>query len=93
LLRLVGGGSPNNPDYNATCPPALEAALRIYKDAAEKLWDQAREQREADLQVEHDKKLSEVQDLLATRALEVDVLRTHRDRARHHINSTHTPEV
>jgi hypothetical protein len=93
LLRLVGGGSPNNPDYNATCPPALAAAVKVYQDAAEKLWDQAREQRVADLKVEHDKRLTEVEKLLSTRAVELDVLRTHRDRARHHINSTHTPEV
>jgi hypothetical protein len=93
LLRLVGGGSPNNPDYNATCPPALEAAVKVYQDAAEKLWDQARQQRVADLKVEHDKRLTEVEKLLSTRAVELDVLRIHRDRARHHINSTHTPEV
>ena len=52
-----------------------------------------RQQRVADLKVEHDKRLTEVEKLLSTRAVELDVLRIHRDRARHHINSTHTPEV
>lgn len=93
LLRLIGGGSPDSPSYDAACPPVLSAAIEAYQTAAKHVLDSTREQFERENEKQQKDKLASVQSILEDRAVEIAVLREHRSYSKHHFSPNAIPQV